>query len=158
MRSARLLHRGLMMARRGGDTGQALVELALMMVVLVPLLVGAAELGRVAYAAIEVSNAAKAAVQYGAQNHATAADTAGMLTAAQNDAFNLTGLTLTATTACICSNGTASTCLNTDCSTSQIEPILTVKTQATFNPLFQVPGLSLKTFTLHGSATQKVLQ
>ena len=60
-----------------------------------PVLIGAAEFARAAYAYIEVSNAARAAVQYGAQNDATALDTAGMLTAAKNDyAFDANNLTL----------------------------------------------------------------
>jgi Flp pilus assembly protein TadG len=50
------------------ESGQALVELALMMPIMMLLLVGALALARVAYAAIEVSNAAKAAVQYGASS------------------------------------------------------------------------------------------
>jgi Flp pilus assembly protein TadG len=157
MRSAKILHGGSVKPHRNGEAGQSLVELAILMVLLVPLLIGAVEFGRLAYKAIEVSNAAKAAVQYGSQNHATAGDTAGMQAAAQNDAYNLTGLTLTATISCVCSNGASSTCSNTDCSTSQIEPIITVNTQGTFDPLFYVPGLP-KTFTIHGKATQKVLQ
>ena len=44
---------------------------------LVPILIGSAEFARAAYAYIEVSNAARAAVAYGAQTHATALDTAG---------------------------------------------------------------------------------
>ncbi len=68
--------------------------------ILVPILIGAGEFARAAYAYIEVSNAARAAVQYGAQNHATSddtvGDTAGMLTAARNDyAFDPTELSLT---------------------------------------------------------------
>jgi Flp pilus assembly protein TadG len=157
MRSAKVLHSRLTTPHRSAEAGQSLVEMALLMVFLVPLLIGAVEFGRLAYKSIEVSNAAKAAVQYGSQNHATAGDTAGMLTAAQSDAYNLTGLTLTATISCICSSGATSTCANTDCGTSQIEPILTVHTQGIFDPLFYVPGLP-KTYTIHGSATQKVLQ
>jgi Flp pilus assembly protein TadG len=146
-----------MMARRGSEARQALVEFALVMPLLTLLLIGAAELARVVYAAIEVSNAAKAAVQYGAQNVGPAADTAGMTTAAQNEAYDLTGVTVTLGPAsCICSDGAASTCQSTDCSGSHIEAILTVNTQATFDPLIHLPGLPT-TFTLHGYAVQKVL-
>lgn len=58
---------------------------------------------------------------------------------------------------CICSDGSASTCLRTDCPTSHIEEILSVQTQTTFDPLIHLPGLPM-TFTLHGQAIQKVLQ
>jgi Flp pilus assembly protein TadG len=155
----RKLHlRGLIGTRPGRDAGQALVETALVMPLLILILLGAVELAKVAFAAIEVSNAAKAAVQYGAQSGTTAADTAGMLTAAQNDANFLTGLQLTSvSTSCVCSDGTASTCLNTDCPSSHIEETLTVQTQATYDPLIHLPGLPT-TYTLSGQATQKCLQ
>jgi Flp pilus assembly protein TadG len=137
--------------------GQALVEVALTAPLLILLLLGAAELGQVAFAAIEVANAASAGVQYGAQTTITASDTTGIQTAASDDASNLTGLTATSSFTCICSNGSASTCLPTDCSTSNIEEILTVKTQASVTPLIHLPGLP-RPFTLRGQAVQKVIQ
>jgi Flp pilus assembly protein TadG len=139
------------------ESGQALVELALTVPLLLLLLLGAAELAGVAYAAIEVSNAASAGVQYGAQNTITASDTTGIARAASNDAANLTTLTTNSSFSCICSNGSGSTCLTTDCSTSNIEEILTVNTQSAFNPLINIPGLPTQ-FTLRGHAVQKVLQ
>jgi Flp pilus assembly protein TadG len=139
------------------DAGQSLVETALIFPLLIALLIGAAELARVAYAAIEVSNAAKAGVQYGAQNGSTASDTTGIQTAAANDAANLSGLTTTPSYSCVCSDGTASTCANTDCANSHIEETLTVNTQATVNPLIHLPGLPT-TYTLKGRAIQKCVQ
>ena len=139
------------------ETAQALIETALSLPLLMLLLVGAVEFARVAFASIEVSTAAMAGVQYGAQTAATAGDTTGIQTAATNDAQNITLGTTTVSHSCICSNGSASTCLPTDCSTSNIETILTVKTQASFDPGIHVIGLP-KTFTLYGQAVQKVLQ
>lgn len=145
--------RSLMMLDRGG----AVVELALTVPLLALMLVGAAEFARLEYAGVEVSNAAMAGVQYGSQNAATAADTTGIGTAAQNDAPNITLGTTTATKSCICSDGSASTCQRTDCSSSNIETVLTVETQGTFDPLIHLPGLPT-TYTLHGEAIQEVLQ
>jgi Flp pilus assembly protein TadG len=141
----------------GGDAGQALVETALIFPILVSLLIGAAEFARLAYAAIEVANAAKAGVQYGAQSGAMASDTNGIATAASSDAANLTGLTTTSSYTCMCSDGTASTCTNTDCANSHIEQTLTVNTQASINPLIHLPGLPT-TYTLKGKAIQKCVQ
>ena len=59
------------------ETGQALVELALVVPLFTVILFGAVEYGRLAYDAIEVTNAARAGAAYGAQNHVTAADTCG---------------------------------------------------------------------------------
>lgn len=143
------------------ESGQALVEASLSIPFLLLILVGAAELARVAYASIEVSNAAKAAVQYGAQNTASAADVAGIKAAAASDAYNLPNISTSVSTTGICSNGNActgsgGTCLATDCSTSHIEVILTVNTSSTFDPMIQIPGWS-GDFNLQGQATQKVL-
>jgi len=144
-------------ARIKRQEGQALIEAAISLPILALLLLGSAEFATLAYTSIEVSNAAMAGVQYGAQSATTAADTTGIQNAASNDASDISLGTTTATVSCICSNGSASTCLRTDCSSSNIEEILTVKTQASFTPQIHVPGLST-TFALKGQAVQKVLQ
>lgn len=137
--------------------GQALMEAALSLPLLLLLLVGAVEFARVAYAAIEVSNAASAGAEYGAQNSAAAGDLTGISTASQDDASNISLGTTRASISCICSDGTASTCAPTDCSASHIEQILTVKTQANFTPVIHVVGLPVA-FTLTGQAVRKVRQ
>ncbi len=50
------------------EAGAALVEAALTGTVMVTMLIGTVEIGRVAYIAMETTNAAKAAVAYGSQN------------------------------------------------------------------------------------------
>jgi Flp pilus assembly protein TadG len=157
MISSKLSIRGFINALRVSDTGTALVELGVAIPIFTTLLLGSAELARVAYASIEVTNAAKAAVQYGAQTSATAADTTGIKLAATNEAYNLNGLSTTVATSCICSDGSASTCLNTDCSSSQIEQVISVKTQISIDPLIHAPGLPTS-YTIHGRAIQNVLQ
>ncbi len=144
-------------ARAHGDAGQALVETALLLPLLITVLIGAAEMARVAYAAIEVANAARAGAQYGAQSGYTAQDTTGISTAASNDAYNLTGVTTTSSYTCVCSDGTASTCQPADCTNSQIEQTLTVNTSVTIDPLIHLPGLPT-TYTLKGQAIQKCAQ
>ena len=96
--------------RPAGEAGSAIVELALVVPMLAFVLIGAAELGRIAYAAIEVSNAARAAVAFAAQGPTTAMETGtiasgtndGIALAAQNEAPNVTDLVITATETCIC--------------------------------------------------------
>ena len=151
-----------MKIHRGGEAGQALVELSLTMVmILIPLLVGAAEFARVAYSYIEVSNSARAAVAYGAQNGATALDTQGMLTAARNDySLDPSALTLVQSSyVCNCSDtGLSVSCTDaTVCAGAHLEKTLTVQTTANFDPGFYEPFLS-RTFTINGIAVQKVLQ
>lgn len=145
-----------LLALRRSERGQALIETAIVAPVLVTLMIGAADLARVARASIAVANAAKAGAQYGAQNGFTAQDATGIATAASNEASNLT-LTTTSSYACVCSDGTASTCQNTDCSTSHMEETLTVHTQASVTPLIHLPLLP-STWNVQGQAVQRCLQ
>jgi Flp pilus assembly protein TadG len=149
----------------GSEAGTALVETALVFPILILLLAGAAAIAQATYAAIEVSNAARAGVAYGAQSVSQSADTTGIQTAAANDAGDLSAtLTTTPTVTGICSSGNSctganSTCTNSDCTTvpgDHIEWTLTVKTSAKFNPVIPVPGIS-GSLTLKGQAVQKVL-
>jgi hypothetical protein len=151
---------------RGGESGQALVETALIVPLLVLLLLGAVELGRVTYAAIELTNAARAGAQYAAMNGGGYMDSAGIAIAAQNDAYNIynihpTSFSVTSSYSCSCSGGGTPSCAPLDppsgCSTSHLIVTVTVATQATFDPLIHLPILG-NTFTLHGRAIQEVLQ
>jgi len=67
------------------QSGQSLVEIALVLPVLLLLLVGIIEIGRFSYYSILVANAARAGAQYGAQDVTTAFDTNGIKTAARKD-------------------------------------------------------------------------
>jgi len=142
------------------ETGQALAEASLAMPFFLMLLLGAVDLARAAYTGIEVTNAAKAAAQYGAQNSATAANTSAIQNAATADASGISDLNTTVTMGGVCSDGSActgtgGTCRSTDCSTSHIETILTVNASTTYHPMSPLPGLG--DLTLHGQAVQKVL-
>jgi Flp pilus assembly protein TadG len=139
------------------DSGQALFEAALGMTVCVTLLLGAAEFGRLSYASIEVANAAHAGVAYGAQSHTDASDNSGMRTAATQEAPDVSGMSASASHFCKCSDGTASTCAVSDCSTSRIIEYVKVTTTASFDPKIYVPGLP-KSYTLNGSAIMRVVQ
>ena len=162
------------------NAGSAIVELALTLPMLTLLLVGAAELGRMAYAAIEVTEAARAAVAYGSQNSATAGDVTGMQNAANAAAPDI-GSLLTFTNgspnyACVCdtisSSGAVSTSpstpgscgsMLTNCATvnsteiQKIVPYVQVFTQATVPTMFHYPGIP-SSFTLHGWAQMRVIQ
>jgi Flp pilus assembly protein TadG len=137
--------------------GNAMVELALGVSLCSALIVGAAEFGWLAYQSIEVSNAARAGVQYGAQSRTDAADTAHVQTAATQDAPDVSGIAATASYFCQCSNGGTSTCAATDCSTSRIIYYAQVNTSATVKPLITLPLLP-KSYALIGKAVMRVEQ
>jgi Flp pilus assembly protein TadG len=156
------------------ESGQSIVEVALTVPLLCLLLAGGAEFARMAYAAIEVTNAAKAAVQYAAQQQSYTIDTTGMQNAINNEVTNVPGLAgaslQSATTTASCSDGTVPTDGTTggpysssDCSGSTLMETLAVTTTSTFtpgtviNPFLKACSLPTS-FTLTGYATQVVLQ
>lgn len=97
---------------RSNSSGSALVELALTAPLLMVLIVAGAELGRIAYAAIEVQSAARAGADYGAQNPGTAfGPTSAIKQAAKDDVPNITDLTFPSdpSTACVCETIVTST-------------------------------------------------
>lgn len=153
----------------GNESGQALIESALAIGFLMIILLGAVEFARYAYAAIEVSNAANAAVNYGASSPTAATDyagsagnyTGGIANAALADAQNIPGLrVISISKSCACSDTTyaPTDCTdNTTCSshsTSMLET-LSVTTRATYDPLIHFPGGSTS-MVLTGRATRVV--
>src|ERR1700749_1930279 len=98
-----------MKLRFADDQGGALVEVALVAsFILLPMMLGAFELGRIAHYAVEVQNAARAGASYGAENVSNAGS-ATVTQAAKNDAPDLTGLTATPGSACVCETLTLAT-------------------------------------------------
>ncbi len=154
--------------RPSGESGQALIETALSSLVLVLILLGAVELGMVTYAAIEVANSAKAAVQYAAMNGGawtrTGLDKDGMLAAAQADAGNLISnisFVDAPTYRCSCSGAGVPNCASsppTGCTASHLMVTIQVNTQATYKPMIQIPGVKFASITLKGFAQQDLLQ
>jgi Flp pilus assembly protein TadG len=139
------------------ECGNALIEVAVGISICTSLALGGAELGRVVFASIEVSNAAHAGAEYGSQSRTYAADIAHINLAATQDAPNVSNIAATASYFCQCANGGSSTCAVTDCSTSRIVTFVQVNTTATVDPQIYVPGLP-KTYTVTGKAVMRVAQ
>jgi len=141
----------------GGERGQNLLEFALVVPIILLLLVGAIEIGRLAYLSILVNNAAHAGVQYGAQNLATASDNTGMQIAALDDGQNISGLTAAASHYCTCADGSSSSCQPTDCAGSHRLVYVQVNTTGQFHSLVAYPGLP-SSYTVSGEAVMRVAQ
>jgi len=150
--------------------GSALVELALALPMLSAALLGAAEFARVAYASIEVTNAAHSAAVYAATTvgnitydaNGDPQITTGMINAAAADSPNLAGANaisiVSIKTTCECTDGKSVSC--TDSSTCQgnntgMITTVSISTQSTFSPLINLPGLN-PTFTLQAKSSQPV--
>ena len=151
-------------SRQDNEDGQALIETALSVPLLLIVLLAGTEFSRATYAAIEVSNAAKAGAQYAAMNGGASADPNGIQNAAQNDSPNLAN-NVTATLSgdtCACSGAesTTVTCNPTSgpvCATGRVMETVTVKTQATFTPLMHWGSVIPTSLTLHGYAQGMVM-
>lgn len=171
-----------MMKRRFRDeTGAALVEMALTAPLFILLMLGGIELGRIAYYAIEIQNAARAGASYGAVNIGNAANTSNIQQASKNDAPDISNLVVvTPGRTCVCetynaSTGTASfnpSSGTTSCditnliissckveNTTTIQSVvsyITVSTQATITPIVQIPALP-NSYTLNGYSALRIL-
>jgi Flp pilus assembly protein TadG len=148
------------------EGGHSFIELAIILPVFALMLLGAIEIGRMAYLGIAVHSAARAGVQYGAQNASTAINSTGMVAKANADASNITearwwgssaAFTATASYFCQCADGSSSTCAAASCSGSQRYTFVQVDTAALYTPFFQYPGLP-PSQTLRGHAIMRVSQ
>ena len=122
--------------RRAGQKGSALMEFALGAAVMIPLLFGTADFGRIFYASIEVANAASAGASYGSFTVANMSDTTGIASAATNDAPDLANLQVTSSLVCQNSSGAA-----VSCTTSGAYKYVSVTASYTFNTLFSYPTI-----------------
>jgi len=144
------------------------------------LMLGSVELGRIAYYAIEVQNAARAGASYGSVNigNATATIT-NIQQAAKNDAPDISNLVVvTPGTTCVCETLTVSTgtptfnpssgtttctdavilaCTGESATVIQsVNGYVTVSTQATISPIVKLPSLP-SSYTLNGYSALRIL-
>jgi Flp pilus assembly protein TadG len=161
------------LAARGGlrgEQGNALIELAFVFSFLgVPMLIGTADMGFVVYDSIEVTDAAHTAALYGMQSSTYAANSSGMIAAAQANATDFgTNLTVSPTTFYACSNainGTQYTGSNAQANataactggTNHALEFVQVGTSMTVTPPVHLGKLA-KTFTVTGSSVMEVEQ
>ncbi|MGH7708017.1 MAG: TadE family protein [Vulcanimicrobiaceae bacterium] len=141
------------------DTGQAVLEVAIIAPLLLLLTVGLVEVGKYLYEGIEVSNAAHAGVQFGAQNATTAYNTPGMVNAAKADANEVPSLAATASNYYTCDSA-PSVQFSTPaaCNASPTDHLITyvqVVASGTFRPFIQYPGLP-SSLTISRTAIQQV--
>ncbi len=137
------------------DSGQAVLEIAFILPVALMFLVGIAEIGRYANACIVVGHAARAGVQYAAQNRVTASSNTNIIQAAQADAPEFSNMTVTPSYYCTCADGSSSTCQPTDCQGSRIIEYSKVDTEVDMQSLFDYPGFP-KAYVVKGEAIMRV--
>jgi Flp pilus assembly protein TadG len=131
---------------RKGSRGQALVEFALIAPVLIILMLGAIDFGRVYFAHVSVTNAARNGADYAATGPAAAVNTAGIRGAAVADTTNLLNSSPT--------NPLVSVATGTD---SQGHLYADVTVRYTFTTIFPWPGLP-NAFTVARTVRARVAQ
>jgi Flp pilus assembly protein TadG len=159
---------------RNAQSGQGMVELALCLPVFVLVILASAEIANIAWASIQLNNAAHAGAQFGSQSRANASDPVDPTTgigvielATRNEAPKLTITFPTAPAqACSCidpSTG-ATGAGSTGCQTLVECPApyvifdnITVNTQAVVTTLIHYPGLP-RSYTLNATATMGVIK
>jgi Flp pilus assembly protein TadG len=152
------------------QSGQSLVELALLTPLLLLLLIGTVEMGRYAYISILVANAARAGAAYGAQSLRQSVDLTDIQTAADNDFQNngliTSSLTVTSSTSCGCDSGgtiASAGCNNPPnvtagmCTAGHWVVMVSVTASGTFTSLFKYPGIPQSLAMTH-TATMRVVQ
>jgi hypothetical protein len=146
-----------MTAARRAQAGSATAELIVVMPLLLLILTATIEVGRFADYAIKLGNAARAGVQFGAQNISNASQAAAIQSAARADAQN-PSLNVTPTLYCICADGSASQCLQGDCPTSHrlayVQVVVSGKVDSLTN--FALLPAALRSLTIQRSALMRV--
>jgi Flp pilus assembly protein TadG len=153
-------------AGRRHEAGLALVEFALVVPILIMLLIGLIEYGRLAYFTIEVANAAHAGAQYASLSLSNAANTSGIQNAATKDGQNsIASLTVQSQRVCSCWSGTSETALTTaQCASScpagqRYVSYAQVTVNGSMSPLFNYSYLGLPgTWSVSRTATIRVTQ
>jgi Flp pilus assembly protein TadG len=140
-------------AASNSESGQGTLELALSLPLFVLLILGTAEIANLAWASVQVNNAARAGAAYASLSRANAANTTDIGLAAQNEAPNYItkpSTQVTSTQVCYCvssgtpgaaDSGCTKTTLSTCPSPDLIQVAVQVNVSATIKPLIHYAGL-----------------
>jgi Flp pilus assembly protein TadG len=137
------------MWRWNNDRGAAAVEFALIAPLLLLMVLGVTEMGKIVYYRSVLESAARSGTQAG---FSTSMTTSAEITTAQATmetaadlAITNSGIggtvTSTATVACECSDGTTVTCVTGTCASGSMRYIATVTMTRTYTPLFNMTNL-----------------
>ncbi len=156
-------------SKRARESGQSMIEVALLTPLLLALVLGAIEFGRYAYIAILVGNAARSGAAYATEQLSHAGDLTGITQAAKNDYQNNgqdpSLLAVTESVACGCDNG-STTIASVNCypGSGTIPPIcssgstyvvmVTVTATGTYSSLFSYPWIP-KSMPISKSCTMR---
>ena len=136
------------------ERGAALLELVIVIPLLILFVIGAAEFGRVYYAAITVANAARAGAQFGTRD-GQSGNFAGMTQAAQSEAADLGGISSFPSRFCRCPDGSVPSCTGTCPGFGAPEVFVKDSVVKTITFFVKYPGLP-QSITVRRTATFRV--
>lgn len=142
------------MKKAKSQSGSVLIEMAVVTPVLLLMLIGTIDFGRVFYTAITVANAARAGVSYGAIDPSHAGHLAKMEEIAQTEAQNIGDVNVVAEKFCECADGSLIDCEDGTCAVGSTRVFVKVNVQKTFTTLSNFPGIP-KTVVLNREAIMR---
>ena len=132
------------------ERGAALIEMAVISPLLLLLVFGAGDFGRIMYHAQTLTNAARAGAAFAVQTTGYLTDSAGIQLAADEEAQNIGPITVTSQRVCECPGGTVVSCTGSSCAGyGAVQAFVEVTATTTFTPLTAsfpgIPGSTLLT-------------
>jgi Flp pilus assembly protein TadG len=116
--------------------------MAVAMPLLVLMVLGVGDFGRVLYTAITLSHAARAGAAYGAQSNGHTGDSAGIQQAAEEEAQDIGTIGVTSQRVCECTGGSPVSCTTASCgSYGAPRAFVEVTTTQTYATLIAYPGI-----------------
>src|ERR1700733_2314211 len=146
---------------RSKERGSNIVEMAVLMTLLLLMVLGVIDFGRLLYIKIEVVNAVRAGALYGAQGPSTATDTTGITFAINNESADLSSAIsgiVAGPPVCQCVGGGNVTCgTSGGCGAAPQIEWLTVRASVVYVPWFKFTYFGLPaSFLIQSSATMPV--
>ncbi len=126
---------------RRSASGIAVVELVFLLFILGMILWGTTDFARLFYAAIKVTDGARAGAAWGVQSNGHTADGTGIEETAGHNASDLAGFTTSSSPKCWCDNGDVADCITGTCSEGIPQVWVEVHTEKTFEMLVNFPGI-----------------
>ena len=127
---------------KSADSGAALVEMTMIMPLLLLMVLGVGDFGRIMYTAITLSHAARAGAAYGAQSNGHAGDVPGIVLAAEEEAQDIAPIAVTSQRVCECTGGAAVSCTIASCGGyGAPRAFVEVTVTRTFSTLVPFPGV-----------------
>jgi len=119
-----------------------MVEFAVVFPILVLLLIGAADFGRVFFTSVAVANAARAGAEWGAMTPANSQDSLGIVNFAKFDGAEAGTITVTAQTVCRCGTTVTACSTTPNCSGYGVpKSYIEVTASKTVNLILPYPGV-----------------